>query len=155
MATWTEFATAAADMAAAGEELRRQHVLMFLGTVRGDGSPRVHPVVPILAGGSIYVAIAGHSPKWRDLKREPRCVLHSLPGARDDEFVLRCVATEKAQARQLVGSAADHVIHDHDRIFEFSIEQADHDWWEHVGQPGTYQVRRRWTPTFGVTDLQG
>lgn len=153
MATWTEFAAAAPDMAAAGRELWRRHVLMFMGTVRGDGSPRVHPVVPVLGLGRIFVAIAPRSPKWRDLQRDPRCVLHALPGERDDEFVLRCTADESAQARELVRSAANHLIHDDDRIFELGIEQADHGWWEHVGQPGTYQVRRRWTPASGLTDL--
>jgi hypothetical protein len=58
-----------------------------------------------------------------------------------------------AGQRELVRSAADHVIHDDDRIFEFSIEQADHGWWENVGQPGTYQVRRRWTPASGLISL--
>jgi hypothetical protein len=153
MVTWAEFATAAPDMAAAGDELWRRHVLMYLGTVRGDGSPRVHPVVPILSEGSIYVAIAPRSPKWRDLRRDPRCVLHALPGDRDDEFVLRCTAIEASEARDLVRSAARHVIHDDDRIFAFAIEQADHGWWEHVGQPNTHQVRRRWLPGSGVTEL--
>jgi len=153
MVTWAEFATAVPDVAAAGEELRRRHLLMFLGTVRGDGSPRVHPVAPILGDGRIYVAISSRSPKWRDLEREPRCVLHALPGERDDEFVLRCTADENVLAWELVRSAADHGIHDDDRIFEFSIEQADHGWWENVGQPGTYQVRRRWTPASGLISL--
>jgi hypothetical protein len=53
----------------------------------------------------------------------------------------------------LVRAAAEHVIHDDDRIFDFAIEQADHGWWENVGQPGTYQIRRRWIPESGVTDL--
>jgi hypothetical protein len=52
-----------------------------------------------------------------------------------------------------VRAAAHHVIHDDDRIFEFSVERVDHGWWEHVGQPGTYPVRRRWTHGSGVIEL--
>jgi hypothetical protein len=41
---------------------------------------------------------------------------------------------------------ASHVIHDDDHILEFDIERADLGWWEHVGTPNTYAVRRRWQP---------
>ncbi|MDH3678592.1 MAG: hypothetical protein OEV40_01455 [Acidimicrobiia bacterium] len=71
------------------------------------------------------MAAAGENP-WRDLHRDARCVLHALPGDRDDEFVLRCTAWERLQARELVRNAANHVIHDDDRIFEFAVEQVDH-----------------------------
>lgn len=126
---------------------------MYLATVRSDGSPRLHPVVPVLASGSVFVAIGSWSPKWRDLRREPRCVLHCLPGARDDEFVMRCRAHEAPHALDRVRAAASHLIHDDDQIVEFDIERVDHGWWEHVGQPDTYSVRERWTPSRGVEQL--
>ena len=141
-------------MAEAGRALWEQHVLMYLATVRADGSPRVHPVVPVLAGASVFVAIASWSPKWRDLQAEPRCVLHCLPGPRDDEFLMRCRALEVAGAVDRVRAAAAHTIHDDDRLFEFEIQQVDHGWWEHVGRPETYPIRQRWTPTRGVTNLR-
>lgn len=153
MTTWAEFVAAAPELAAAGEELWHRQGLMFLATVRRDGSPRIHPVVPILEDGRIFVAIAPRSPKWRDLARDPRCVLHTLPGERDDEFLLRCTASERPEALGEVRRAANHVIHDEDRIFEYDIYQADLGWWENVGQPGTYHVRRRWTPDDGVVQI--
>ena len=70
MATWTEFTEAAPELAQRGADLWNQHVLMYLATVRGDGSPRVHPVAPILADGAVHVAINPRSPKWRDLAGE-------------------------------------------------------------------------------------
>jgi hypothetical protein len=153
MATWRQFAREAPDLAGAGRALWEQHVLMYLATVRADGSPRVHPVVPLLAEGSVFVAIGERSPKWRDLRRDPRCVLHSLPGQRDDEFVLRCRAREAPGSREAVREAADHVIHDDDHIFELDIDQADLGHWEHVGKPNTYAVRERWQPG-GVEQLR-
>ena len=153
MATWRQLEREAPELCAAGRALWEHHVLMYLATVRADGSPRVHPVVPLLADGRVFVAIADRSPKWRDLRREPRCVLHSLPGQRDDEFVLRCRAREAPGSRAAVRAVASHVIHDDDHIFEFDIEQADFGWWEHVGTPSTYAVRRRWAPG-GVRELK-
>jgi len=146
MTSWSTFAAEAEDLAAAGRAIWAEHVLMYLATTRLDGSPRIHPVVPVLAEGTVCVAIPECSPKWRDLERDPRCGLHALPGQRDDEFVLRCRAASAAHLRAAVAEEADHVIHDEDHIFEFDIEQVDLGYWENVGQPGTYAVRHRWVP---------
>jgi hypothetical protein len=67
---------------------------------------------------------------------------------------MRCRASEAPQSLDQARAAAGHVIHDDDRLFEFDIEQVDHGWWEHVGQPGTYPLRARWTPGGGVRQLQ-
>jgi hypothetical protein len=150
MARWTQLDELAAEIAGPGRELLDRHGIAYLGTVRADGSPRVHPVAPVLTGGDLFVAIADRSPKWRDLRHAPRCVLHALPGARDDEFVLRCRAVEDTEDVDAVREAAGHVIHDDDHVFRFEIERADHGWWEMVGQPGTFQRRLRWTPEAGV-----
>jgi len=48
MTTWGEFAEAAPALAAFGEERFRAAEVAYLGTVRADGSPRVHPFTPIL-----------------------------------------------------------------------------------------------------------
>jgi hypothetical protein len=152
LAKWQQFEQEAPDMALTGKGLWEQHVLAYLATVRADGSPRVHPVIPVLADGSVFVAIAEASPKWRDVRRDPRCVLHSLPGQRDDEFVLRCRAREAAGSRDVVRQSAHHVIHDDDHIVEFEIEHADLGHWEQVGTPTTYAVRHRWKPA-GIRDV--
>jgi hypothetical protein len=152
---WCEFEQAAPELASAGKALWTRHVLMYLGTTRRDGSPRVHPVVPILSDGDVFVAIGDWSPKWRDLVAEPRCVLHALPGPNDDEFVMRGRAdpVSDPSAFAAVRAAAAHAIHDDDHLFRFRLDHVDHGWWEHVGQPGTFPVRRRWTPASGVADL--
>jgi hypothetical protein len=141
-------------MAQAGMNLLAEHVLAYLATTRADGSPRVHPVVPVLADGDLFVAIGDWSPKWHDLRRDARCVLHALPGSRDDEFMLRCRAYEDPGSVDAVRAAAKHEIHDDDHVVRLDIDQADHGWWEHVGQPGTYPVRRRWIPGTGPTTLE-
>jgi hypothetical protein len=155
MVSWRQLEEQAPGLAGAGRELWQRHGLMYLATIRADGSPRLHPVAPVLAVGEIFVAVAPESPKWRDLGRDPRCVLHALPGPRDEEFALRCLAREQPGALGAVRSAAAHVIRDGDHIVGFDIEVADFGWWEHVGQPGTFSVRTRWTPRGGVRQLPG
>ena len=66
----------------------------FLATIRPDGSPRLHPFCPVLAGGRLLAAIPRSSPKGNDLRREPRCAIHALPGPKDDELSIRARARE-------------------------------------------------------------
>jgi hypothetical protein len=146
MATWGEFATADPDMAAVGEGLLTKHVLAYLATVRRDGSPRVHPVCPFIIEGHIYVATPTTSPKAQDQIRDGRYVIHMLPGDNDDEFRIRGRArniTDPAE-RAAVIAAGPHFLKEHDYIFEYDIEHAASAYWEKVGQPGTYPVRKKW-----------
>jgi hypothetical protein len=155
VADWNSFEQEAPELASVTRALWKQYGLMYLATVRSDGSPRVHPVAPLLAGGRIFVAVAEQSPKWRDFMRDSRCVLHCLPGDRDDEVVLRCNAHEAPEARQDVREVAHHQIHDDDHIIEFDLSQVEVGWWEHVGEPGTYSIRMRWEPGRGISQRPG
>lgn len=58
----------------------------MLATVRPDGGPRVHPLCPVVCGGKLVIGVITRSPKFRDLLRDDRCVLHALPGPGDLEF---------------------------------------------------------------------
>src|SRR5215471_4874770 len=66
----------------------------FLATIRPDGSPRLHPFCPILAGGRLFAAIPRRSPKGWDLRRDPRCVIHAMPGPEDDELCIQALARD-------------------------------------------------------------
>jgi hypothetical protein len=151
MGTWTEFAKAAPEMAALGLEQFGKFHIAYLATVRNDGSPRVHPVCPIIADGRMFVAVQGSeapnpSPKRFDLLRDGRYAMHALPGKRDDEFYMtgRARLVEDDATRALVAETAQHEVRSDDWIFEFDIEHAMTAYWEKVGQPGTYAVRRLW-----------
>jgi len=74
MTTWAEFAKQAPELAAFGEARFRSGVA-YLGTVREDGSPRVHPVTPII-GEQLYLFMEPTSPKGKDLQRNARYALH-------------------------------------------------------------------------------
>lgn len=74
MATWTEFAKQAPKLAAFGAA-RFSSGVAYLGTIREDGSPRVHPVTPILSE-QLFLFMEPTSPKGKDLQRDPRYSLH-------------------------------------------------------------------------------
>ena len=129
-------------------------VVSYIATVRRDGGPRLHPFCPVLAGGRLFAAIPRSSPKGWDLRRDPRCVIHALPGPDDDEFCVRATAsevTDDPSARELVcgvvavsgvGGMIESVAHD--PLFEFDLEQVDVARWLDIGESGTRAVRQQW-----------
>jgi hypothetical protein len=58
--------------------------LAFLGTVRPDSGPRVHPVRVLIAGKELFTFLIP-SPKQRDLLRDPRYALHSYPSPHNED----------------------------------------------------------------------
>ena len=56
---WSTLATERPDLAEAGRALLYQFGvgLAFLGTIRKDGGPRVHPVCPLIAAEAIYMLV--------------------------------------------------------------------------------------------------
>jgi hypothetical protein len=132
--------------------------IAYLATVRLDGAPRLHPFCPIIAGGRLFAAIPGSSPKGDDLRRDPRCVIHALPGPDDDELCIRATASEVSSeddatrelvrevvARSGVGGMIETA--SADPLFELDLQQVDVATWVEIGQPGTHAVRRRWRST--------
>jgi hypothetical protein len=98
MLTWGELTTAQPEAAATGRAMLYQFGvgLGFLGTVRADGGPRVHPVCPILTDDGLYLFVVA-SPKRADLLRDPRYALHAFPtDGNEDAFYLTGEAEPKA-----------------------------------------------------------
>ena len=86
MASWSEFAAAEPQLAAAIRALLQQYGpgMGYLATVRPDGGPRVHPVSPVLTDDGLYCFLVD-SPKRRDLERDGRYALHSYPPEENDD----------------------------------------------------------------------
>lgn len=88
MITWTEFEKREPALAAAGRGLFYYHdvALGFLGTVRRDGGPRVHPVCPVISAAGLHVLVIP-GPKLGDLRRDGRYALHTetCPPPREDD----------------------------------------------------------------------
>jgi hypothetical protein len=128
--------------------------IAYLASVRPDGAPRLHPFCPILADGRLFAAIPPSSPKGHDLRRDPRCVVHALPGPDDDELCVRATAREvtgdeatRAAVRKVVArSGVDGMMRSvgSHPLFELDPVQVDVAVWLDVGKATTRVVRRRW-----------
>ena len=86
MASWSEFAAAEPELAAAVRALLQQYGpgMGYLATVRADGGPRVHPVSPVITDEGLYCFLV-HSAKRHDLERDGRYALHSYPPEESDD----------------------------------------------------------------------
>ncbi len=94
MTSWQEFAQRAPELAAFGKTRFRSGVA-YLATRRPDGSPRVHPVTPIM-GEQLFLFMEPTSPKGKDLQRDGRYMLHCSvenSSGGDGEFYVRGCAT--------------------------------------------------------------
>jgi hypothetical protein len=170
VASWSEFESAAADVAAVArllwpgilaldrdepqERAGPWFPIAFLATIRADGGPRLHPFCPILAGGRLFAAIPRTSPKGQDLRRDPRCAIHAMPGPDDDELSIRACAREVGNdpairaivvwvvRRSGVGGMIETA--SRDPLFEFDILRVDVARWLDIGQRSTRAERRTW-----------
>lgn len=110
MNSWQEFSEQAPELAAFGQT-RFQSGVAYLGTIRPDGGPRVHPVTPIM-GEELFLFMEPTSPKGKDLQRDPRYTLHCAvedSGGGGGEFYVRGQATlvqDQAMRAQAVQAAS-------------------------------------------------
>jgi hypothetical protein len=143
---WAAFEDAAPEPARAGRRLFAATGIVFLATIRRDGGPRLHPVVPVFAGSGLYVAISRASPKRRDLLRDGCYALHASLGPDDEELALdgTAILVTDNDRRAAVVSAAGHTIHPDDAVFELRVGRCLWTVWENVGQPNTRPIRERW-----------
>lgn len=146
MPDWCDLAAQRPDFAAAGARLFSQFGVAWLATT-GAGGPRVAPVCPILTGPALYVIVARHTPKYRQLRRDPRYALHACLGADDEEFVVRGTVHEVGAAaeRSAVQQAATFSFKPDDPILRLAVTHIHWCYWQHVGQPNTSAIRQRWS----------
>ena len=77
MATWSEVAAAAPELAAAAQKVFEAHVHKTLATLRRDGSPRISGSEARFFEGDLWLGMMHGSRKAQDLKRDPRLAVHS------------------------------------------------------------------------------
>ena len=75
--TWGQFAERKPELAAIGEAQFARTGLALVGTLRRDGWPRISPVEPFIVDGELYLGMMWQYRKAVDLRRDPRCVVHS------------------------------------------------------------------------------
>jgi hypothetical protein len=130
---WPEFAAADPGMAeVARNQIRFVGIgLGYLGSIRSDGAPRIHPFCPTFSGDRLYGLILGESPKGQDLLRNPRCAVHAcLFPPSPNEVLLQCLAVhhddDSLAGRVRASAAEDGMTSTNDEeLFEFHIVRAD------------------------------
>jgi len=147
MATWAEFAAAAPEMAERGA--RRLGIgYAFIATTARDGSPRVHPVTPLVTEGRLLAFVAVHTVKYRNLLRDPRYALHAVLGESDEEFLVsgRTAVSDDWGSRMLGAAAARRIgmTSRDDVLFEFHAEWAHWAVWEGLGTPNISRRAESW-----------
>jgi len=151
LVTWKEFSASSPSLAEIGEGLLFQYGvgLAFIATVRKDGSPRLHPVCPVLSKKRLFVLVMPNSPKKLDLLHDGRYALQSFPQDRpdSDEFYLSGKA-EVIEDPEIFGSVftdAKHHASKDEILFELNIDRAMHTKWEGFGTSDLRPVRTIWS----------
>ncbi|MBZ0316541.1 MAG: pyridoxamine 5'-phosphate oxidase family protein [Anaerolineae bacterium] len=144
MMSWHEFATAAPALAEFGEK-RLSSGVAYLATIRADGSPRVHPVTPIIGEGRLMLYMEPTSPKGKDLQRDSRyqlhCAVENQEGGGGEFYVMgraRLITKNETDIWASVGRVG-YQPKPHYILFELSVDGAFSTVYETEGP-----VRRRW-----------
>ncbi len=126
--SWKSLEDEQPELASFGAE-RMHGKVAYLATIRKDGSPRVHPVTPIIAPGHLFVFMEPTSPKGHDLERDPRYALHCSvadSSGQSGEFIITGHAhrIEDPELRVLATRSATYTPADRYVLFEFDVETA-------------------------------
>lgn len=150
MPSWGEFHAQAPDLAAFGAE-RLTAAPAYLATLREVGTPRVHPIAPIISGGRLLVFMEPTSPKGRDLRERGWDALHN--GVPDTfgsggEFFVRVTHTAASDRRP--GHRADPPPPWGDRPRDRRTEVLLLSGWTHPSDAGKDADALREVDPFGV-----
>ena len=151
---WAELEAAAEEIARLGRERLEEARVALLGTLRGDGSPRISPVEPFLVEGHLLFGAMTWSSKTRDLQRDARCVLHSVvtgPDTGVGELKLYGRALEVDEELRAAPSGGWWLEHPREAatVFALAIEQAVFVSWDL--DRGEITVKR-WSPRHGFRE---
>jgi len=144
MTTWGAFAAAEPALATFVVD-RLLAAPAYVATLREDGTPRVHPVTPIVAADALYLFMEPTSPKGRDLRERGSYALHN--GVRDGagtggEVSLRGTGrpVEDPAIRAAAVAAATYNPADRYVLFELLVDEIRCNGYGDVELPPT----RRW-----------
>lgn len=127
MTSWNEFTRQAPELAEFGQQRFKSEVA-YLGSLRRDGSPRVHPVTPII-GEQLFLFMESTSPKAGDLQRDARyslhCSVNDSSGGEGEFYVRgRAFLTDDSNMREQAVKASPYVPQDNYILFVLTVEFA-------------------------------
>jgi hypothetical protein len=148
--SWRALADDDPELAAFGAE-RLHDQVAYLATLKPDGSPRLHPVRPVVTGGHLFVFAETTSPKVGDLERDGRYMLHGTATG-DSPWDLREFAVEgrarrvaDAETRSLANAGSAFPRDARFLLFVLDVEAASSTVYGPDGRPS----RQRWRASSG------
>lgn len=127
--SWQVLAGAAPELAAFGAERLHDRVA-YLATLKENGSPRLSPVRPVVAGERLFVFTESRSPKVRDLAGGGRYALHGTATGNEPwdlrEFAVEGVAlrVDDPAVRATANAGSAFPRDDQFLLFELHVERA-------------------------------
>lgn len=117
------------ELAHYGQQRLLDSGVAYLATIRADGSPRLHPVTPIIGQGHLFVFMEPTSPKGRDLRRDGRYAMHcsvSDSSGSSGEFFVSGTAqlTDDPTMRALAIQCASFIPAERYVLFELGVANA-------------------------------
>lgn len=79
---WDQFMQVCPELAGLARDRFTADELVLLGTIRQDGRARISPCEIDFAAGRLLLGMMWQSPKARDLQRDARLTVHSLPSGK-------------------------------------------------------------------------
>lgn len=151
---WSEFEQASPSLAEYGRD-RFGTGVAYLATVKADGSPRVHPVTPIIGNARLFLFMEPTSPKGDDLRRDGRYALHCSvenSSGGQGEFLIEGTAnyTDDPSARSIAIESASYQPTERYILFELGVRRAFSTTYDDEGQA----IRTVWSSKPGNTSLR-
>jgi hypothetical protein len=150
--SWSDFESAAPELAASVRRRLDAHTHKTLATIRADGSPRISGTESQFSDGELWIGSMPHARKARDLQRDPRFALHSgsdEPSEWKGDAKLAGVVEEITDAerrRQVIGDG-----HGSSHLFRLDLREVST-----VGldDARTKLIIRVWTPERGERTIE-
>ena len=152
MPSWSDFESAAPELAASVRRHLDAHTHKTLATIRADGSPRISGIESKFAEGELWIGSMPAARKARDLQHDPRFALHSGsadPPEWDGDAKLAGVVeeiTDPERVAEINGS-----VHSTSHLFRLDLREVST-----VGLDAerTKLVIRVWTPERDVRTIE-
>ena len=143
--SWAALENGNPELAAFGQK-RLTNGVAFLATVRKDGSPRLHPVTPIVGDGRLFLFMEPTSPKRFDLIRGGRYIIHAAVednSGGGGEFLVGGTGTLTADPADWEAAVQRSAYQPHDRyiLFELTVDMATSKRYQDEGDP----LWQRWS----------
>jgi len=143
--SWRELRSGSPELAEFGKK-RFATGVAYLATIKVDGSPRVHPVTPIIGDDRLFLFMEPTSPKGHDLRRDGRYALHCSvadSSGEGGEFLITGKASfvEDDETRLVAVNHASYKPAERYILFEMGIDSAFSTFYDEDGSP----IRGRWS----------